>query len=74
MPTFYVCDTTNGTPCTFTEHSMRKLWKRSGGDIARCVRHGALICNETRQPDIETARKWARCEKVPKQPEMWRPE
>ena len=48
MATYYVCDTTNGTPCTFTERSMQKLWKRSGGDIARCVRHGALICNETK--------------------------
>lgn len=71
MPIFYVCDTGDGTtPCTFTEYTMRNLWKRTGGDLARCVRHGALICNETRQPDIETARKWARGEKVDKHPEV----
>ncbi len=67
--TFYVCDAGEShgtTPCVFTERSMQRLWKRSGGDIARCIRHGSLICNETRQPDIEAARKWARGEKVPK--------
>jgi hypothetical protein len=68
LKTFYVCDgSDNSTPCVFTEFSMRNLWKRSGGDIARCIRHGALICNETQQPDIETARKWARGETVPRQ-------
>jgi len=62
MMRFYVCDTTHGTPCVFTERSMQKLWQRSGGDIARCIRHGSLICNETTQPDIKAARKWARGE------------
>lgn len=59
---FYVCDTPVGTPCVFTEQSMRKLWKRTNGDIARCIRHGALICTETEQPDLRTAQKWARGE------------
>jgi hypothetical protein len=22
---------------------MKSLWKKTGGDIARCIRHGALI-------------------------------
>ncbi len=44
---------------------MRNLWKRTGGDIARCIRHGALICNATQQPDRKAAKKWARGEKVP---------
>ena len=57
---FYVCDSDRTTPCAFTEHSMRKLWKHSNGDLCRCIRHGALICNETEQPDIEAARKWAK--------------
>jgi hypothetical protein len=25
---------------------MKPLWKKTGGDIARCIRHGALICHE----------------------------
>jgi hypothetical protein len=58
--TFYVCDVYGKTPCVFSERTMRPLWKRSGGDIARCIRHGALITTETRQPDVEAARKWAR--------------
>ena len=42
------CDTFgNETPCIFTERTMMPLWKRTGGDIARCIRHGNLICNET---------------------------
>lgn len=56
---FYICDETRKTPCIFTESSMRMLWKRSGGDIARCVRHGQLICTETDQPDKKAARLWA---------------
>jgi hypothetical protein len=43
---FYVCDCMRGTPCIFTERTMQPLWKRTGGDIARCIRHGALICYE----------------------------
>ncbi len=43
---FYVCDCLHSTPCIFTEWTMKPLWKKTGGDIARCVRHGALITSE----------------------------
>jgi hypothetical protein len=46
MKHFYICDYYHGTPCIFTEQTMRPLWKKTGGDIARCIRHGALITNE----------------------------
>lgn len=66
MPKFYVCEHhgygKDKTPCVFTESSMRPLWKRSNGDVARCIRHGALITVETTQPDIESARQWAKSE------------
>lgn len=46
----YFCDVDYPrTPCVFTDYSMRNLWKRSGGDIARCIRHGSLICNEAEE-------------------------
>lgn len=66
LQVFFVCDATGTgiTPCTFTESSMQKLWKRSGGDIARCVRHGALICNEVWRETKQEAQKWARGEAV----------
>lgn len=50
---FYYCDARHlgKTPCVFTEHSMQRIWKRSGGDIARCPRHGQLICNEAEAED-----------------------
>jgi len=54
---FYVCGTHHGTSCTFSERTMHPLWKRSGGDIARCVRHGALIDEEVTAHTIEEARK-----------------
>jgi hypothetical protein len=46
--TFYVCECLCGTPCAFTERTMQPLWKKTGGDIARCIRHGALITYEFR--------------------------
>ena len=47
MSRFFICEVLgNKTPCIFSESSMRPLWKRTGGDIARCIRHGALITNE----------------------------
>jgi len=43
MSRFYVCSESRETRCIFTEWSMRLLWKRTGGEIARCIRHGMLI-------------------------------
>ena len=60
MKHFHICEVHGKTPCVFTEQTMRKLWERSSGDIPRCIRHGCLISNGTWQPDIESARKWAR--------------
>lgn len=62
MPKFYVCDVVRGTPCVFSEASMKKLWERSGGYIARCIRHGCLICNETCQENKKKAQAWAKGE------------
>jgi len=53
MPRYYVCDQLTlgrDTPCIFDQYSMRNIWKRSGGDIGRCIRHGQLICNEMEAP------------------------
>lgn len=58
---FYFCEGDwRGRCCIFTERTMEPLWKRSGGDIARCIRHGALITTERDFPDREDAEKWAR--------------
>ncbi len=54
MATFYICDMADGTretPCVFSEWTMRPLWKRTGGDIARCIRHGSLITIEMQGTD-----------------------
>lgn len=60
LQTFYVCET-NGreTPCIFTERTMQPLWKRTGGDIARCIRHGNLISREIEAESKEALKaKW----------------
>jgi hypothetical protein len=57
MAIFYVCETRNSTPCVFSPRTMQPLWKRTGGDTARCIRHGALITDEIHEPSIEAARK-----------------
>jgi hypothetical protein len=57
MTKFYVCEVLRDTPCTFSERTMGPLWKRTGGDIARCVRHGALITSEVWAESIEEARR-----------------
>lgn len=57
--TFYFCDSDRST-CIFTERTMRPLWKRTGGDIARCIRHGQLITTERDFATKEDAIKWAR--------------
>ena len=71
MPRFYVCDCLRGTPCTFSEKTMQPLWEKSGGDIARCIRHGALICSEIDAPTIEDARKRVKKESTPKHGVNW---
>ena len=56
---FYICEVMDErqTRCIFTESSMRPLWKRTGGDIARCIRHGALITNEMEAPSKRDVQK-----------------
>ena len=45
--------------CIYTEASMRPLWARNGGDVARCIRHGALITYEKDFASKAEARAWA---------------
>jgi hypothetical protein len=53
---FYVCSCHNGeTPCLFTEQTMKKLWERATLDLARCIRHGALIDEEMDATDKKAA-------------------
>lgn len=56
--TFYFCDSEKST-CIFTERSMQSLWKKTGGDICRCIRHGQIITTRRDFPDKEQARKWS---------------
>lgn len=58
---FYFCDHVDKRSrcCIFTEQTMRPLWKRTGGDIARCIRHGALITTERDFPNKKEAIAWA---------------
>lgn len=56
---FFFCETHRETCCIFTLKSMYSMWKRTGGDTARCIRHGALITTEREFPDKKAAREWA---------------
>lgn len=57
MMRFYYCETTRHTPCVFSEQTMMPLWKKTGGDIPRCIRHGSLISNEL-EAETKTIAKW----------------
>lgn len=58
---FPCCETHHGTPCVFTEDSLRRMFRaQPNADFVRCVRHGSLVCDFISADTVEEARKKAK--------------
>lgn len=64
MKSFPACDGAmlhrGQTQCVFTEHSAARIGNHTPSGIARCIRHGNIICDWIEANTVEEARKKAK--------------